>query len=72
MEPEEIFTGSLWEAEIIQGLLNTGGIEAYVQDDLTGTIAPWRMATSDVESVKLLVSSEEAVRAKEIIAEYRK
>lgn len=72
MEPEEIFAGSLWEAEIIQGLLNTGGIEAFVQDDFTGTIAPWRMITSDVESVKLLVSGEEANKAKEIIAEYRK
>ncbi|HEY0667070.1 MAG TPA: DUF2007-related protein [Sphingobacteriaceae bacterium] len=72
MEPEEIFYGSLWEAEIIQGLLSSGGIEAYVQDDLTGTIAPWRMTTSDVESVKLLVSKEEAKKAKAIIAAYQK
>ena len=72
MEPEEIFYGSLWEAEIIQGLLSSGGIEAYVQDDLTGTIAPWRMTTSDVESVKLLVSKEEAKKAKAIIEAYQK
>jgi hypothetical protein len=72
MEPEEIFFGSLWEAEIIQGLLNSGGIEAFIQDELTGTIAPWRMITSDVESVKLLVSKDEAKKAKEIIAEYQK
>lgn len=72
MEPEEIFFGSLWEAEIIQGLLSSGGIEAYVQDDLTGTIAPWRMTTSDVESVKLLVSKEEAKKAKAIIEAYQK
>lgn len=72
MEPEEIFAGSLWEAEVIQGLLVSGGIEAFVQDDFTGTIAPWRMMTSDVESVKLLVAKEEAEKARQIIAEYQK
>ncbi|HXI00858.1 MAG TPA: DUF2007-related protein [Sphingobacteriaceae bacterium] len=72
LEPEEIFSGSLWEAEIIQGLLNSGGIESFVKDDITGSIAPWRMMTSEVESVKLLVLGKEATNAKAIIAEYRK
>jgi hypothetical protein len=70
--PEEIFSGSLWEAEIIQGLLSSGGIETFVHDDTTGTIAPWRMMTSDIDSVKLLVSSDNAKKAREIIAEYQK
>ena len=71
IEPVEIFRGSLWEAEIIQGLLNSEGIETYVQDDQTGTIAPWRMLSSGVESVKLLVADEEAAKARQVISEYR-
>ena len=47
-------------------------LKILVVDDFTGTIAPWRMMTSDVESVKLLVAKEEAEKARQIIAEYQK
>ncbi|HEY1023752.1 MAG TPA: DUF2007-related protein [Sphingobacteriaceae bacterium] len=71
INPVEIFSGSLWEAEVIQGLLSTEGIETYVQDDHAGTIAPWRMVSSGIDTVKLLVADLEEQRARQIISEYR-
>lgn len=69
--PVEIFTGSLWEAEVVQGLLNSEGIETFVRDDHTGTIAPWVMVTGGVDSVRLMVAEPEAARARQVISEYR-
>lgn len=71
IEPVEIFKGSLWEAEVIQGMLNSEGIETFVQDDQTGTIAPWVVTSGGVDSVRLVVADKEAARARQIISEYR-
>ncbi len=69
--PVEIFSGSLWEAEVVQGLLNSEGIETFVRDDQTGTIAPWVVVSGGVDSVRLMVAEAEAARARQIISEYR-
>lgn len=71
IQPVEIFSGSLWEAEVIQGLLSSEGIETFVQDDHTGTIAPWVVVSGGVDSVRLLVADTEAGRARQIILDYR-
>lgn len=69
--PVEIFSGSLWEAEVVQGMLNSEGIETFVRDDQTGTIAPWVVVSGGVDSVRLMVAETEAARARQIISEYR-
>jgi hypothetical protein len=71
IQPVEIFNGSLWEAEVIQGMLSSEGIETFVRDDQTGTIAPWVVVSGGVDSVRLLVADTEAARALQLIAEYR-
>jgi len=66
-----LFTGSLWEAEVIQGLLQNEGINSSIHDEVTGTIAPWLAASGGVDTVTLVVTDINLDRAKEIVAEYR-
>ena len=68
---KEIFTGSVWEAEIIQGLLSNAGIDAYVLDESAGTIAPWRVASGGADTVKLVVADDKEQEARQVISEYR-
>ncbi|MDR0745182.1 MAG: DUF2007 domain-containing protein [Mediterranea sp.] len=37
----EVFAGSLWEAELTKGLLESNGIESVVKDGIMGTLAPY-------------------------------
>ncbi|TZF85764.1 DUF2007 domain-containing protein (plasmid) [Pedobacter sp. BS3] len=69
--PKEIFIGSVWEAEIIQGLLNNAGIDAYVLDESSGTIAPWRVASGGADTVKLVVADDKEQEARQIMSAYR-
>ncbi|MDR0989043.1 MAG: DUF2007 domain-containing protein [Prevotellaceae bacterium] len=58
----EIFRGSLWQVELVQGLLETAGIASVVKDGMLGSIAP------NLEpDVALLVSEENYEPAMEII-----
>lgn len=66
-----LFSGSLWEAEIIQGLLKNASIESSIHDDVSGTIAPWLAASGGVDSVSLYIAEENLAEAQEIMKEYR-
>jgi len=66
-----LFTGSLWEAEIIQGLLRNASIESAIRDDVSGTIAPWLAASGGVDAVTLIVAQENLNQAQEVLKEYR-
>lgn len=66
-----IFSGSLWEAEIIQGMLKNAAIESSIHDGVSGTIAPWLAASGGVDSVTLLVAENNLSKAQEIMKEYR-
>jgi hypothetical protein len=66
----EIFAGSSIEAEIVRGLLNNSGIEAFLKDDNMGTIAPWYVSAGGAGSVKVIVSSLDLDEAKAVVEEY--
>ena len=63
----EVFQGSLWEAELIKGLLNSAGVEAMIKDETMSAIAsPYIEADG---KVLVLVNKEEEVYAKKVVAE---
>ncbi|MCD7900889.1 MAG: DUF2007 domain-containing protein [Bacteroides sp.] len=37
----DVFSGSLWEAELTKGLLESNGISASLKDGILGTVAPY-------------------------------
>lgn len=64
----EVFTGSLWEAELVKGLLNDRGIEAAIKDGLVVNVALPETAIS----VKVLVNESDFEAAMEVIRERSK
>lgn len=72
IEPVEVFSGSIWEAELLKSLLENAEIETFLQDENTGTIAPWYTAPGGAGSVKVVVSSRDYNEAKTIVEEFEK
>jgi hypothetical protein len=70
--PVEVFSGSIWEAEMVKNLLESAGIETFLRDENTGTLAPWYTAPGGMGSVKVIVSSADCDNAVLIVTEYEK
>jgi hypothetical protein len=69
--PVEVYTGILWEAEMVKNILENEGIEAFVNDEFIGTIAPFYI-TPGLGSVKVVVSNLDFDKAKLVVAEFEK
>ena len=72
VEPVEIFSGTIWEAELLKSLLENEEIEAFLKDEITGTLAPWYTAAGGMGSVKVIVSNQDFDKAKTIVEEFEK
>jgi len=68
--PVEIYAGSIWEVEMVKSLLENAEIESFLQDENTGTLAPWYTAGGGAGSVKVVVSNLDFEKARLIIMEY--
>ena len=63
----EVFRGSLWEAELVKGLLTSAGVEAMIKDETLYAIASPYSNTEG--GVLVMVNKEEEVYAKKVVAE---
>lgn len=70
--PVEVFSGTIWEAGMVKNLLESAGIETFLRDENTGTLAPWYTAPGGMGSIKVIVSSVDCDNAVLIVAEYEK
>ena len=63
----EVFRGTLWEAELIKGLLESAGVEAMIKDEtLSAVTSPY----SNIGGrVLVMVNKEEEVYAKKVVSE---
>lgn len=68
----EIFSGTLYEAEMVKNLLENENIEAFLKDEYIGTIAPWYSAGGGAGSVRVIVLNHFFEKAKLIVEEYEK
>ena len=66
----EIFTGNVWQAGILRGLLEDAGIKVYLRDEINGTIFPF-LTSFNGQEVKVAVASTDYEIAKEIADEYK-
>lgn len=71
-EPVEIFAGTTWKAEMIKSLLKNAEIEAFLEDEIIGTIGPWWTAPGGAGSVRVFVSKKYYERAKLVADNYEK
>lgn len=66
----EVFTGDLWEAEVIKGLLESENIISMIKDETLGVITGYYANTG--KGVKILVNEEDEQRAKSVIEDNKK
>ena len=62
----EVFRGSLWEAELIKGLLESAGVSAMLKDETLSAVTSPSLPTGDV---LVMVNKEEEVYAKKVVSE---
>lgn len=70
--PVEVFSGTIWEAELLKSILADEEIAAYLGDENTGTLAPWYTAAGGAGSVKVIVSSLDLERAMVVVEDFEK
>lgn len=68
----EIFTGTPWEAGMVQSLLESAGIIAFLNDQIIGTMNPWWTSAGGVVPVRVSISSADYEEAKAIVDGYVK
>ena len=71
-EPVEVYSGSIWEAELVKSLLEDAEIETFLKDENIGTLAPWYSAPGGAGSVRVVVSFHDYENARRIVEEYEK
>lgn len=63
---KEVFEGSLWEAEIVKGLLQAEKVDCMLRDETLGAITSPYLTLGG--NVKILVNDEDFQRASRIVA----
>jgi len=69
-KPVVVFSGKSMEAQMIKIFLENANIEAFLKDEMTGTLAPWTTSAGGIGSVKILVAFKNFDEAKLIIDDY--
>ncbi|MBQ8592666.1 MAG: DUF2007 domain-containing protein [Bacteroidaceae bacterium] len=62
---KEVFEGTLWEAEVVKGLLQAENIPCMLRDETLGAVTSPYLTVGGV--VKLYVNEEDAAKAQRII-----
>ncbi len=69
-EPVEVFAGTAWHAGLIKSMLEDSEIEAFLVDEIIGTLNPWWTAPGGAGSVKVVVDLADLEKAKQIVLEF--
>lgn len=69
--PVEVFSGINWEAEMVKNILENEGIEAFITNEIIGSIAPF-FTNQGKGSVKVVVSNLNYNKARLIVSEFEK
>jgi hypothetical protein len=64
-----IFSGTLWEAQMVQSLLQNAEIECYIMNSIFSTYA---INPVEFEETKIMISSCDYDKAKEVVEQYYK
>ena len=72
LEPVEVYAGTTWQAGMVKSLLENVDIEAFLKDEIMGTLNPWWTAPGGAGSVSVFVATLDYEKAKLIVDEYEK
>ena len=69
-ELERAYSGNPIDADLINQILNTNGIQTIIQNQLMGTTAPWQVSPGGLDPVDIYVHADDLENALELIKEY--
>ncbi len=70
--PVTVYSGMLWEAELVKAMLLDAEIFAFLSDKIFGGVLPPIYSATDTGQVKVKVSSRNIERAQAVVAEFLK
>ncbi len=66
----EVFSGALWQSTTVQNILIDNNIKAFLENELMGTVAPWRVSAGGFNPVRVIVSNLDYEAAIKLIEEF--
>ena len=70
--PVEVFSGTQGEVDFLISLLENAEVTVYLKDNYAGTIIPYIASPGTASPITIVVSSEDAGKAKQVVDEYLK
>lgn len=65
-----VYAGNIIEAGMVKSFLESADIKAYLQDEFQGMVVPWITSPAGMGAIKVVVSSEDYEKAKQLVDEY--
>ncbi|MFH1120927.1 MAG: hypothetical protein V1775_14000 [Bacteroidota bacterium] len=69
-EPVEVYAGTAWHAGLLKSMLEDTGIQAFLIDEIIGTLNPWWTAPGGAGSVRVVVDPSDLEKAKLIVLKF--
>jgi hypothetical protein len=66
----EVFSGDLYQATMLKDLLESNGIEAFIENELMGNIAPWYASSGGIAPVNVKIFSADYTKVQELITAF--
>lgn len=67
----EIYSGEFWKASMIETLLLNNNIQAFLKNELIGSIQPSIVSAGGLNPVKVIISNADQLAALEIIKDFQ-
>ena len=67
---KKVFAGELWKSTMIKNMLEENGVQAFLENEYSGSIAPFQVTLGGVNPVNVVVSSENYEKALKFIEEF--
>lgn len=69
----EIYSGTLWEAQIVKNLLGEAKIEVFLKEEILGSLnLPWASNGGGLGMSRVIILESDYENAKLIVDEFRK
>lgn len=65
-----VFSGTLWQATMVQNILIDNDIKAFLENEQMGTVAPWRVSSGGFNPVKVIVANLDHEASIKLIEEF--
>jgi hypothetical protein len=66
----QAYSSDIIEAGLVQSILQSEGIAAYLKDEIMGTLMPWWTAPGGAGSVRVMVAETDLARARQVLADF--